>query len=105
MKKKTVPYNTQVQFALLAGKGDEVHDIIGRALAEMTSGACQFAQSYPYDDLPFVVASMKVVANALEQILDPDGKVIADAIYERTDSIVVNATEFMRQAKGGDGNG
>mgnify|MGYP004517156897 CR=1 FL=1 len=104
MEKEKVPYNTQVQFALLAGKSDEAHDIIGHALAEMTNGACQFAQSYPYDDLPFVVASMKVVANALEQILSPNGKALADTIYERTDSIVVNATEFLRQAKGGDGN-
>lgn len=101
MDEKKISYNAQVQFALLAGKSNEVHDIIGRALAEMTNGACQFAQNYPYDDLPFVVASMKVVTNALEQILDSDGKVIADAIYERTDSIVINATEFMRQAKGG----
>lgn len=104
MSEKKISYAAQVQFALLAGKSDEAHDIIGHALAEMTNGACQFAQSYPYDDLPFVVASMKVVANALEQILSPDGKALADTIYERTDSIVVNATEFLRQVKGGDGN-
>ena len=35
MNKKKVPYNTQVQFAILAGKSDEAHDVIGRALAEV----------------------------------------------------------------------
>lgn len=54
MNKKKVPYNTQVQFAILAGKND---------------------------------------------------KALADTIYSRTDSIVVDASEFKRQAKGGDGNG
>ena len=67
MNKKKVPYNTQVQFAIMAGKSDEAHDVIGRALAEMGNGALEFAQS-------------------------------------RTDSIVVDASEFKRQAKGGDGN-
>lgn len=104
MNKKKFPYNTQAQLALLAGKIDEAHDIIGRALAEMTSGACQFAQSYPYDDLPYVVVAMKVAVNALESMIGPNGKALADTIYSRTDSIVVDASEFKRQAKGGDGN-
>lgn len=50
MNKKKVPYNTQVQFAIMAGKSDEAHDVIGRALAEMGNGALEFAQSYPFDD-------------------------------------------------------
>lgn len=105
MNKKKVPYNTQVQFAILAGKIDETHDVIGRVLAEMVNGALEFAQSYPFDDLPFVIAAMKVAVNALESMLGPNGKALADTIYSRTDSIVVDASEFKRQAKGGDGNG
>lgn len=105
MNKKKVPYNTQVQFAILAGKIDEAHDVIGRVLAEMVNGALEFAQSYPFDDLPFVIAAMKVAVNALESMLGPNGKALADTIYSRTDSIVVDAFEFKRQAKGGDGNG
>lgn len=101
MNKKKVPYNTQVQFAILAGKS---YDVIGRVLAEMVNGALEFAQSYPFDDLPFVIAAMKVAVNALESMLGPNGKALADTIYSRTDSIVVDASEFKRQAKGGDGN-
>lgn len=104
MDKKKVLYNTQVQFAILAGKSDEAHDVIGRALAEMGNGALEFAQSYPFDDLPFVIVAMKVAVNALESMLGPNGKALADTIYSRTDSIVVDASEFKRQAKGGDGN-
>lgn len=65
MNKKKVPYNTQVQFAILAGKS---YDVIGRVLAEMVNGALEFAQSYPFDDLPFVIAAMKVAVNALESM-------------------------------------
>lgn len=79
MNKKKVPYNTQVQFAILAGKSDEAHDII--------------------------IVAMKVAVNALESMLGPNGKALADTIYSRTGSIVVDASEFKRQAKGGDGNG
>lgn len=104
MNKKKVPYNTQVQFAILAGKSDLAHDVIGRVLAEMINGALEFAKSYPFDDLPFVIVAMKVAVNALESMLGPNGKALADTIYSRTDSIVVDASEFKRQAKGGDGN-
>lgn len=105
MNKKKVSYNTQVQFAILAGKSDKAHDVISRTLAEICNGALEFAQSYPFDDLPFVIAAMKVAVNALESMLGPNGKALADTIYSRTDSIVVDASEFKRQAKGGDGNG
>lgn len=105
MNEKKIPYSIQAAFAASVGKDKEAHDIIGHALAEMTNGACQFAQSYSYDDLPIVVASMKVATNALESILDDKDKMLADKIYKNTDSTVINATEFMRQAKGGDGNG
>ena len=77
MNKKKVPYNTQVQFAIMAGKSDEAHDVIGRALAEMGNGALEFAQSYPFDDLPFVIVAMKVAVNALESMLGPNGKALA----------------------------
>lgn len=77
MNKNKVPYNTQVQFAILAGKSDEAHDVICRALAEMGNGALEFAQSYPFDDLPFVIVAMKVAVNALESMLGPNGKALA----------------------------
>lgn len=44
-------------------------------------------------------------AHSLGGILDDKDKMLADKIYKNTDSTVINATEFMRQAKGGDGNG
>lgn len=64
MNKKKVSYNTQVQSAIMAGKSDKAHDVIGRVLAEMVNGALEFAQSYPFDDLPFVIVAMKVAVDA-----------------------------------------
>ena len=104
MKEKKIPYSIQAAFAAAVGKDKEAHDVIGRALAEIGNGALEFAQSYPFDDLPFVIVAMKVAVNALESMLGPNGKALADTIYSRTDSIVVDASEFKRQAKGGDGN-
>lgn len=48
MNEKKIPYSIQAAFAAAVGKDKEAHDIIGHALAEMTNGACQFAQSYSY---------------------------------------------------------
>lgn len=81
MNKKKVSYNTQVQFAIMAGKSDEAHDVISRTLAEMGNDALAFAKSYPFDDLPFVIVAMKVAVNALESMLGPNGKALADALY------------------------
>ena len=104
MSEKKIPYSVQAAFAVAIGKDKEAHDIIGNAIADMIGGACRFAQSYPYDDLPLVVASLKVATDALGSIMDEKGKKLSDNIYKNTESTVINATEFMRQAKGGDGS-
>lgn len=96
MAEKKVPYAVQISKALLAGKPDEAHHIIGGAMAEMVGGICRLVQSYGYLDLPIAIAALRVSANALESTIDERGKELADTVYQRTESIVINTTGMKK---------
>lgn len=96
MAEKKIPYAVQVSKALLAGKPDEAHHIISGAMAEMVGGICQLVQGYGYLDLPIAIAALRVSANALESTIDENGKALADTVYQRTESIVINTAGMKK---------
>ena len=104
MSEKKIPYAVQLSLAIAAQNDELAHNIIGSALEDIAGKACALAQSYDRIDLPFVIVAMKVATNALETVCDDEGKAFADMIFERTDSIVVDASELREQAKEGDIN-
>lgn len=74
MDKKKIPYAVRVSAALLAGKTDESFNIIGEALTDIVGKISKISQNYCYIDLPFVIAALRVTANAFESTIDDKGK-------------------------------
>lgn len=103
MDKKKIPYAVRVSTALLAGKTDEAFNVIGEALTDIVGKISKVSQDYCYIDLPFVIAALRVTANAFESTIDDKGKELARTVYERTDGVVINAAELMKQVRE-DGN-
>lgn len=103
MDKKKIPYAVRVSAALLAGKTDESFNIIGEALTDIVGKISKIFQNYCYIDLPFVIAALRVTANAFESTIDDKGKELARTVYEKTDGVVINAAELMKQVRE-DGN-
>ncbi|MFR3305335.1 hypothetical protein [Faecalibacterium sp. PGM34] len=103
MDKKKIPYAVRVSAALLAGKTDESFNIIGEALTDIVGKISKISQNYCYIDLPFVIAALRVTANAFESTIDDKGKELARTVYEKTDGVVINAAELMKQVRE-DGN-
>lgn len=108
MDKKKIPYAVRVSAALLAGKTDEAFNVIGEAfnvigeaLTDIVGKISKVSQDYCYIDLPFVIAALRVTANAFESTIDDKGKELARTVYERTDGVVINAAELMKQAREG----
>lgn len=101
MNKKKIPYAVRVSAALLAGKTDEAFNTIGEALTNIVGKISKISHDYCYVDLPFVIAALRVIANAFESTLDDKGKELARTVYEKTDGIVINAAELMKQAREG----
>lgn len=94
MDKKKIPYAVRVSAALLAGKTDE-------ALTDIVGKISKVSQDYCYIDLPFVIAALRVTANAFESTIDDKGKELARTVYERTDGVVINAAELIKQVREG----
>lgn len=101
MDKKKIPYAVRVSAALLAGKTDEAFNVIGEALTDIVGKIGKVSQDYCYIDLPFVIAALRVTANAFESTIDDKGKELARTVYERTDGVVINAAELMKQVREG----
>ena len=101
MNKKKIPYAVRVSAALLAGKTDEAFNVIGEALTDIVGKISKVSQDYCYIDL--VIAALRVTANAFESAIDDKGKELARTVYEKTDGVVINAAELMKQVReGGD---
>lgn len=101
MNKKKIPYAVRVSAALLAGKTDEAFNVIGEALTDIVGKIRKVSQDYCYIDLPFVIAALRVTANAFESAIDDKGKELARTVYEKTDGVVINAAELMKQVREG----
>lgn len=98
MDNKNIPYAVQMAAALLAKKDEAAFNVVKEALSDIIVEALDLTAKYDYVDLPFVIASMKIVADALESTLDEQGKILTKNIINKTSSIVINATDMMRQA-------
>ena len=60
-EKPKIPYNSQMAFAIAAGRDADASRIMAEAMGEIVGKACGFAQLFDFSDLPFVVAGMKMV--------------------------------------------
>lgn len=69
-EKPKIPYNSQMAFAIAAGRDADASRIMAEAMGEIVGKACGFAQLFDFSDLPFVVAGMRAAANILENSMD-----------------------------------
>lgn len=106
-EKPKIPYNSQMAFAIAAGRDADASRIMAEAMGEIVGKACGFAQLFDFSDLPFVVAGMRAAANILENSMDEKSKVLADNILSHTRYVTVDAAELKQQmeAEGGNDNG
>lgn len=99
MDDKKIPFMAKLQMAAMLDSAELCNRTFEEALGEMTERCTTFAQSYDRRDLPFVIASMKIVSGALESILKDDEKDMVKMLLDHTSSVVINASELRKQAK------
>lgn len=103
-EKPKIPYNSQMAFAIAAGRDADASRIMAEAMGEIVGKACGFAQLFDFSNLPFVVAGMRAAANILENSMDEKSKVLADNILSHTRYVTVDAAELKRQMEAEEGN-
>lgn len=82
-EKPKIPYNSQMAFAIAAGRDADASRIMAEAMGEIVGKACGFAQLFDFSDLPFV---------------------LADNILSHTRYVTVDAAELKRQMEAEEGN-
>lgn len=94
-----IPITVKLALAAAAHDGDAVNGIIRESIGEMTKKYLDISHEYCFEDLPLVVATMRIAARSLEMIMPESGKLFAKRIEDSTESIVVDFGELKKQMK------
>lgn len=68
-----MPYSLQLAIMSMGGNDRGVIQVFSKCINDMTKKLLDVAESYDYEDLPFVVASMQLTARSLSTLLDDRG--------------------------------
>lgn len=90
----SVPYLVQLSMAALSRNPELVQKVMNASIGSMTHEFLAIAQSYSRDDLPLVVASLKLTAQALMPILSETGKQVMNDVLENTTGVTITGEAF-----------
>ncbi len=99
MKRHEVPMSVGITAAIMAGDRGTANRLMSEALDETTGRLVGFGNEYHYIDLPFVVAGMKIVAQALEMVMDESGRKFANNIVANTQCTTIDVGELIKQMR------
>ena len=85
--------------ALVGKNKDAAAHIMTMALESVGNDLIAVANSYDRSDLPFVVASLRLMAEALSGMMNDSGRIIADSIVSNTMTCGVDGAA-LREALG-----
>ncbi len=97
MGKPIIPFGLQMATALIGKNEGAASRITAQAIDSISHDLIAVANSYDMNDLPFVIASMKILSEALSGALNESGKIICDSIVNNTTAISFNA-DALREA-------
>lgn len=97
-----MPFELKLTLAVLSGDKNAVSNVIASCMDGVTRKLVDVAHSYHPNDLPFVVAGMRIVSSTLSQMMTDKGRELSDAIVNRTQCIAVDVEELKRQMKEGE---
>lgn len=100
-----IPYSVKLAMAMLAQNHELADKVVVECFDGMTKKMIDVAHEYDPSDLPFVVATMKITAQALSSILDDSGRSFVENLVSHTACITINAEELRRQAAEGEEDG
>lgn len=93
----SLPYTVQLAFAQLANNTEATNKIMSASIGGMTQELLALAHSYAPEDLPLVLASMKLLANAMLPVLDDSGRQLMDLIMGHTTCITIKDDAFYKE--------
>jgi hypothetical protein len=92
-----MPYSLQLAIMSMGGNDRGVIQVFSKCINDMTKKLLDVAESYDYEDLPFVVASMQLTARSLSTLLDDRGKSLAEKVVAHVHSVTIDLTELKKQ--------
>lgn len=92
--KNNIPYVVRVAQAIMAGDKDAGLGVYQEAMGKIGDDCDKLMKSYSPLDLPIVVATMEIVAEAAKSMLDSGGLDLVNSLKDHTTCIRVDADGF-----------
>lgn len=86
---KGIPYITRFKICLQMGDIDGAQKVLSEGIGDITSELVSLIQQYRRNDLPFIVAAMKIVTNAMAPVVGEGGMKFVDEVVNNTESITI----------------
>lgn len=100
-----IPYSVKLAMAMLVRNREMADKVVVECFDGMTKKMLAVTHEYDPSDLPFLVATMRITAQALSSILDESGRSFVENLVSHTACVTINAEELRRQAAEGEKNG
>lgn len=100
-----MPYSLRLAMATAVRDHKTANAIIVECFEDITHELLGLAAEYDRSDLPFVIATMKIVAQGLSSTLTKDGRELVDKLTSNTACITIDVEEMRRQAAEGKDHG
>lgn len=98
MTMNDMPYAMRLLLAQMARDGEAASRTVMECFESVTDKLLLVVREYDSVDLPFVIAAMKITADALMPILNDSGRSLVNNLCSHTQSITVDLQEAARQA-------
>lgn len=105
MSKPMIPYAVQLAAAQTARNADAVDRIMQECFYGITKELLEVIHRYDPVDLPFVLASMRLTAQAMMPLLNESGQGFLENLMKHVSCVTVDMDELRRQAEGDDDGG
>ena len=95
-----MPYSIRLMLAQMSGNSEAAGKVVDECFVEITKKFLAVAHEYDSVDLPLVIATMQIAAQAMMPILNDSGRELVKNLVSHTQTVTVDLSEMRRQAQG-----
>lgn len=92
-----MPYSIRLMLAQMSGNSEEAGKVVDECFVEMTKKFLAVAHEYDSVDLPLVIATMQIAAQAMMPILNDSGRELVKNLVSHTQTVTIDLSEMRRQ--------
>lgn len=92
-------YMDMLAMSMLSGNREQCGRIIEKAIGEITGKTMSIVNQYDRQDLPLVAAALVITGNAVMNIMDEEGRMLAKDLTNKIECISIDADALRNEIR------